>query len=164
MTSLLSRLAAGGALIAALGAGVAPIANAAPAPAAANCTEGNSLKDVFHSADKGGIGVVFNYNCKVEGSVREVAYLPAGEKPGPVSGEGKLTVKGKAFIRVSVDGINVTQNPYTGPSHIPGEGAVQEIVYAGTSCGQSTWYIGVDKKRDFVKTVKGKTVNVTVKV
>ena len=163
MTSLLSRLAVGGVMIAALGGAVAPVAVAAPAPAV-NCTEGNSLKEVFQSADKGGIGVVFNYNCKVEGSVREVAYLPAGEKPAPVSGEGKLTVKGKAFIRVNVDGINVTQNPYTGPSHIPGEGAVQEIVYAGTSCGQSTWYIGVDKKRDFTKTVKGKTVTVTVKV
>ena len=160
MTSLLSRLAVGGALVAALGAAVAPIATAAPAPAAAPCSEGNTLKNVLVSADHSAIGVVFNYNCSLAGRVRKAEYLPRGVKPTPNVGEGTVAVKGKAFIRIDVDG-NVNDS-YKGPKRIQGEGAVQEVVYAGEHAGQTTWYIGVTDRHKFTWKANGKTLNVDV--
>ncbi|WP_086821801.1 hypothetical protein [Allokutzneria sp. NRRL B-24872] len=161
MTSLLSRLTVGGVLIAALGGAIAPAAVAAPAPAAVDCAEGNVLKNAFHSADKAGVGVVFNYHCKI--SVRDVSYLNPGEKPYQDGSGDPVKVKGKAFIRVVVDGYNWIGDTYTGPTRIAGEGAVTEIVHGGNFEGQSLWWIGVDKKRPFTKTVSGKSVTVTVK-
>ncbi|SDN19140.1 AMIN-like domain-containing (lipo)protein [Allokutzneria albata] len=174
MTSLLSRLAVGGVLIAALGGAVAPVATAAPAPAV-NCNEGNSLKDVFHSADHDGISVVFNFHCKVEGTVREIAFLNPGEKPFNMEGEikevalkngkkVKVDQSAKAWIRVVTDGYNWTKDAYKGENILSGEGAVKQIVHGDNFEGQSNWFIGLDKKRGFTKTVKGKTITVTVKV
>ncbi|MCP3799157.1 hypothetical protein NLX83_07805 [Allokutzneria sp. A3M-2-11 16] len=157
MTSLLSRLAVGGVLIAALGGAVAPIANAAPAPAAVKCSDGNVLKDAFVSADHDGIGVYFNHHCKV--AVQEITYLNPGEKPSQEGSGDAIAVKGKAFVRVIINDYNVGGDSYSGPKRIQGEGAVKEIVHGGYHAGQSTWYIGVDKKRAFTKTVEGKTVS-----
>ncbi|MFB9905054.1 hypothetical protein [Allokutzneria oryzae] len=166
MTSLLSRLAVGGVLIAALGGAVAPVAVAAPAPAAVNCNDGNVLKQVLVSADHDGVGVAFNFACKVS-SIVDIAPLNPGEKPYNIAGEGefpKLDKTAKSWVRVMVSGIDWT-NP-SAPNlgtYIKGEGAVKQIVNGGTFEGQTLWFIGLDKKRPFVKNVSGKTVTVTVK-
>ncbi|GAA4002531.1 hypothetical protein GCM10022247_24190 [Allokutzneria multivorans] len=174
MTSLLSRLAVGGVLIAALGGAVAPTAVAAPAPAV-DCAEGNVLKDVFHSADHDGISVVFNYHCAVEGKdakgkkfnhLRDVSFLGANEKPYPSAGEGKIDYdkSAKAWIRVVTDGYNWIGDTYKGKRKIAGEGAVKQIVHADNFEGQALWFIGLDKKRQITFSAKGKTVQVYVKV
>ncbi|MCP3799156.1 hypothetical protein NLX83_07800 [Allokutzneria sp. A3M-2-11 16] len=162
MTSLLSRLAVGGALVAALGTAIAPIAVAKTAPAAVNCADGNSMKNVLVSADSAKVGVVFNFNCSLVGKVRSVGYLPRGEKPTPNVGEGTVAVKGKAFIKVVTEGNDVDSYDRFLKKPIAGEGAVEQVVYAGGHAGQTTWYIGVTDRHKFTWKATGKTLNVDV--
>ncbi|MGH8794768.1 MAG: AMIN-like domain-containing (lipo)protein [Stackebrandtia sp.] len=160
MNKLSSRLLVAGVAVAAIGAS-APVAFAeAESEQAAPACQQVVLENVVVAADHDGTGVSFNFDDKV--AEQDVAYLPAGEEPTQDGSGDPVQVAGNAWIRVSVHCYDWLNDSYDGPRRIAGEGPVEEVVHAGTFEGATTWFIGVDEKREMTETAVDSSVVVNV--
>jgi len=99
----------------------------------------------------------------------DVSYQPADTakiedasgNPVEIAGNAFLVVRLTPAMTAKIDGDEVTKT-YTGPSRLPGQGPITEVVKTGDFEGVVTWVIGLDRELPFGTEVRADTLDVGI--